>query len=106
MRTRIKKPAQKKANQTLDGMKPLILSIAAAYGATDVRVFGSLARGDYKKSSDIDLLVHLPKQASLLVIAGMKVDLEKALHRKVDVVPDDSIKPLLMERILAEARAL
>ena len=98
--------AVKKKQLTLATMRPTILRVAARYGATNVRIFGSFARGEQRQRSDIDLLVTLPRQASLLDVAGIKVDLEEALHRKVDVVPDDSIKPLLRERILAEARAL
>ncbi len=88
---------------SLEGMRSTILRVAARYGATNVRVFGSFARGEQGKKSDVDLLVTLPRRASLLVVAGIKVDLEDALHRKVDVLTDDSIKPLLRERILAEA---
>lgn len=105
MRTKRTKTANQK-RPTLAKMRPTILRVAARYGATNVRIFGSFARGDQKQSSDIDLLVTLPKQASLLHIAGIKVDLEEAFHRKVDVVPDDSIKPLLRDRILAEAKEL
>ena len=71
-----------------------------------MRVFGSFARGEQGKGSDVDLLVTLPRRASLLVVAGIKVDLEEALHRKVDVIADDSIKPLLRDRILAESLPL
>lgn len=87
-------------------MRSRILRIAAQYGAENVRVFGSFACGKQRRGSDLDLLVTLPKRASLLIIAGMKVDLEETLHCRVDIVPDDSIKPFLRERILAEARAL
>jgi uncharacterized protein len=83
-----------------------ILRIARAYGVRNVRVFGSFARGDQRTGSDIDLLVEMPEGSSLLDLAGLKVALEEALRRKVDVVPDDSIKPALRDRILTEARAL
>jgi predicted nucleotidyltransferase len=80
--------------------------MAKQYGVSNVRIFGSFARGEQRKNSDIDLHIDMPKRMSLLDLCGLKIDLEDALHRKVDVVPDDSIKPLLRDRILAEARPL
>lgn len=80
--------------------------IARAHGAGKVRVFGSFARGDQRAGSDIDLLVEMPAGSSILDVACLKVELEAALRRKVDLVPDDSIKPVLRDRILAEARPL
>jgi len=97
-----KKTASTK-QRTLAQMRSDILQTALRYGATNIRVFGSFARGEQHKKSDIDLLITLPKHASLLVLVGIKMDLEELLHRKVDVVADDSIKPLLRERILADA---
>ncbi len=83
-----------------------VLRIAQARGVRNVRVFGSFARGEQRAASDIDLLVEMPEGSSLFDLARLKVELEEALGRKVDVVPDDSIKPVLRDRILAEARAL
>lgn len=87
-------------------MRERILKTAARHGATNVRVFGSFARGDQRPTSDVDLLVELPAEASLLDLSGLKIDLEETLGRKVDVILDGSIKPALRSRILAEARAL
>ena len=95
-----------KKETSLARMRPIILHVTAQYGASNVRIFGSFARGEQHSRSDIDLLMTLPKRMSLLDIAGIKVDLEEALHRKVDVVSDNSIKPLLRDRILSEARSL
>jgi len=80
-----------------------ILRIAAANGATDVRVFGSLARGDAKAGSDVDLLVKLERGRSLLDIVALKQDLEDLLGCKVDVVTERSISPLVRDEILKEA---
>jgi hypothetical protein len=91
---------------TLAKMRPTILEVAARYGATNVRIFGSYARGEQHTRSDIDLLVTLPKKASLLDLAGIKVDLEEALHRKVDVLTEGGISRYLRERILQEAKPL
>ncbi len=87
-------------------MRRAVQRVAKAHGVRDVRVFGSYARGTERRSSDIDLLVDLPEGASLLDLAGLKMDLEEALHRKVDVIPSDSIKPALRSSILADARPL
>lgn len=71
-----------------------------------MRIFGSFARGEQRRTSDIDLLVDLPKGMTLFDLVGLKLDLEERLHRKVDVVPSDSIKPTLRRYILADARPL
>ena len=80
-----------------------ILRIAAAYGATDVRVFGSLAREDAGAGSDIDLLVKLEHGRSLLDIVALKQDLEDLLGCRVDVVTERSISPHIRDEILREA---
>jgi predicted nucleotidyltransferase len=67
-------------------------------------VFGSFARGQQHQRSDLDLLVDLPAGCSLLDLARLKVELEARLRRKVDVIPEGSLKPALRDRILAEAR--
>ena len=83
-----------------------MLQITHQYGVRNVRIFGSFAREEQRTSSDIDLLVDLPDRMSLLDLSGLKIDLEDALKRKVDVIPARSIKPALRENILADARAL
>jgi len=88
------------------GCRDTIHRIARACGAKNVRLFGSFARGEQRRTSDVDLLVQLPPEFTLLDLAHLKTELEKAIGRKVDVIPDDSIKPSLQERILADARPL
>src|SRR5260370_40836142 len=83
-----------------------ILQTARKYGAYNVRVFGSVARGEADEKSDIDLLVDLEKGRSLLDLAGLLVDLEDLLGCKVDVVPEDSLRERIRERVLKEAVAL
>jgi predicted nucleotidyltransferase len=83
-----------------------ILTIAARYGASNVRLFGSVARGDDRPQSDIDLLVEMAPGRSLLDLVGLCQDLEGLLQRTVDVLTDASLHPALRERILAEARPL
>jgi predicted nucleotidyltransferase len=83
-----------------------ILRIAAQYGARNLRVFGSDARGDDHAHSDIDLLVDMDPDRSLLDVVGLGQDLEELLDRKVDVLTGASLHPALRDRILAESRAL
>lgn len=86
--------------------REVILQIAARYGASDVRVFGSAAREDATADSDIDLLVRMEHGRSLFDLAALTHELEDLLGRRVDVVPDDSIYWLLQSRILEEARPI
>ncbi len=83
-----------------------ILRIAAKHGARNVRVFGSLVRGEAGAQSDIDLLVEFEPGRSLLDQAALTLDLEELLGRKVDVVTEGGLYWLLRRRILREARAL
>jgi len=71
--------------------------------AKNVRVFGSLARGEGREGSDLDLLVTLSERRSLLDLVGLKQDVEDLLHRPVDVVTERALSPYLRERVLSEA---
>ncbi|MBI4569026.1 MAG: nucleotidyltransferase family protein [Planctomycetes bacterium] len=79
-----------------------ILRVAASHGATNVRVFGSVARGDDAAGSDVDFLVTMEPGRSLLDLAGLQGDLTSLLGREADVVCDDGIYWLLRRRILRE----
>jgi uncharacterized protein len=83
-----------------------ILLIADKYGATNLRVFGSVSRGDERPDSDIDLLVDLQQTWTLLDHIGMMQDLEDLLQRKVDVAVARGLKERFRDRILREAIAL
>ena len=83
-----------------------ILRTTAKYGAYNVRVFGSVARGEADEKSDIDLLVDMEPHRSLLELAGLLIELEELLGHNVDVVPEDSLRARIKERILKEAVAL
>ena len=83
-----------------------ILRIAAQHGAYNVRVFGSVVRGEAGPASDIDLLVDMEPERSLLDMAGLSVDMQELLKRKVDIVTEASIYWLIRRRILKEARPL
>lgn len=90
----------------MKSLREEILRIAAKHGAHNVRVFGSVARGEADEKSDIDLLVEFEPERSLLDHAGLVAELEELLGRKVDVVTEKGIYWLLRRRILKEARPL
>ena len=83
-----------------------ILKIAHKYGARNVRLFGSAARGRTSKSSDVDLLVEMEPGRSLLDIVAIKQDLEDLLGRKVDVVTENALSPYIRAEVLREAMSL
>jgi predicted nucleotidyltransferase len=83
-----------------------ILRIAARHGAYNVRIFGSVARGEVGPTSDVDFLVEMEAGRSLLDMGGLLADLRELLGREVDVVTEESIYWLLRRRILKEARPL
>ena len=80
-----------------------ILKVCAKYGARNVRVFGSVARGEADEQSDIDLIVDFEPGRSLLDHAGLWLELQDLLGVKVDVVSGRGIKPRIRERVLQEA---
>jgi hypothetical protein len=80
-----------------------ILRVCAKYGARNVRIFGSLARGEADDQSDIDLVVEFEPDRSLLDHAGLWIELQELLGCKVDVVSERGIKPRIRERVLREA---
>lgn len=80
-----------------------VLRLAARYGATDVRVFGSVARGEADEASDIDLVVRLAPGRSLFDLGGLTMDLADLLGRRVDVVTERGLRPRIRERVLREA---
>jgi predicted nucleotidyltransferase len=80
-----------------------ILRLAALRGARNVRVFGSVARGDAGERSDIDFLVDLEPGRSLLDLGGLNLDLERLLDAKVDVVSSRGLRERVRDRVLREA---
>ena len=83
-----------------------IINIAQKYGAKNVRVFGSMARGEESAESDLDIIVEMEHGSSLLDIIAIKQDIEELLGRKVDVVTEASISPYIRDAILKEAISL
>ena len=80
-----------------------LLALARGRGATAVRVFGSMRRGDAAATSDVDLLVTLAPGTSALALDGLVMDAQELLGRRVDIVTEASLHPALRERVLAEA---
>lgn len=80
-----------------------ILGIAAKHGAHDVRLFGSVARGEDDGGSDIDFLVRMEENRSLMDLAALLADLEALLGRTVDVAPEGDLRPRIKDRVLREA---
>ncbi|MBI5868309.1 MAG: nucleotidyltransferase family protein [candidate division Zixibacteria bacterium] len=89
--------------ETLKSKRSEILALATKYGASNVRVFGSVVRGEASPDSDVDLLVSMEKGRSYFDLVGLWYDLEELLGRKVDVVTDGGLSPYLKDRILGEA---
>ena len=83
-----------------------ILRIAEKHGARNVRVFGSVAKGEATSTSDVDLLVDTAEETSPWFPAGLIAELEELLGRQVDVVTPNGLYWLLRRRILSEARPL
>ena len=83
-----------------------ILRIATRYGAYNVRIFGSLARGDADAGSDVDLLVDLEPGRSLLDLGGLLMELQDLLMCDVDVITEKGLRPRIRQYILDEAVAL
>ncbi len=94
------------AEELLQEKREQILSIAAKHGARNVRVFGSVVRGEAGGDSDIDFLVDFEPGRSLLDHTVLILDLEELLGHKADVVTEAGLYWLLRRRILKEARAL
>lgn len=88
--------------ETLRSRRSEVLDVAASHGACNVRVFGSVARGDARADSDIDFLIDLEPGRSLLDLSALIVDLSEMLGRDVDVIEVSRSSPSA-ERILREA---
>ena len=90
----------------LRNRKEDILKLASIFGVKDIRVFGSVARNEENRDSDIDLLVEMEKNKSLFDRLGFKHELEQLLQQKVDVISIKAIHGRLKENILKESLSL
>jgi uncharacterized protein len=92
-----------KESPELKRLKPKIIEILKRHDVKRAGIFGSYARGEQKKTSDIDILIEVAnKKFSLLDQAGLEIELEKNLRKKVEVLTYNGINPLLKDRILKE----
>lgn len=86
----------------IEEIKQKILPILQRYGAKRVGLFGSCVRGEMHENSDIDILVDIKEDISLFDFVGIKLEVEEALGNKVDLVEYNTIKPILMDKIMKE----
>jgi predicted nucleotidyltransferase len=99
-------PAKPRQLDDLREHRAEILAIAARHGATNLSVFGSLARGENSTSSDIDLLVDFEEGRSLLDQLALEQELRTLLGAKVDVASRRGLKPRIRPKVLADALPL
>ena len=93
-------------NELLQEKREEILRTAARRGAYNVRIFGSVARGDADEKSDIDILVDLEPGRSLFDLGGLLMDLQELLGHDVDVVTERGLRERIRNRVINEAVAL
>ena len=86
----------------IDEIREKILPILKSHEVKKAGIFGSFARGDASGESDIDILVDIPGDISLLDFIGLKLEIEDAIGKKVDLVEYDTIKPAIRKKILDE----
>lgn len=90
----------------IEEKKTEIREIAAKHGARNIRVFGSVARGEARPDSDVDFLVDMEPGRTLLDLGGLLMELRDLLGLDVDVVTEQGLKPRIRERVLKEAESL
>lgn len=90
-------------NELLQEKREDILRIANKRGASNIRIFGSVARGEADPKSDIDLLVDLEPGRSIFDLGGLLMDLQELLGQNVDVVTERGLRERIRERVLKEA---
>ena len=92
--------------ELLKSKREEIIKAAARRGARNLRVFGSVARGQAGIDSDIDFLVEMEPERSLFDVGGLLMDLQQLLGREVDVVTEKSLHWYIRDHVLAEAKPL
>jgi hypothetical protein len=95
-----------KPSMVLDANRQRIRDLTERHGLLNPRVFCSVARGDDRENSDIDILVDCREETSLLDLGGLQFDLEEALGWPVHLVSARGLKGRMRERVLREARAI
>ena len=102
----IRPASEPRIEDVLRNRREEILDIAERHGARNVRVFGSVARGEARPDSDVDLLIDIGDRVTPWFPGGLIADLEDLLGRRVDVVFADSVLPALRDSVLRDARPL
>lgn len=92
--------------QAIQRSRQRLREVAAKHGAGNLRLFGSTARGEDRSDSDIDLVVHLEPWVGLIGLARLQRELEEILGARVDLVPDDGLKPEVRAAVERDAVAL
>ncbi len=95
-----------KISEVIQNKRDDIIRLSGQHGAKNIRIFGSVARGDERLDSDVDILVELDKGRSLLDLSGLSLDLQQLLGCKVDVLTEKSLHWYIRDKILKEARPL
>jgi hypothetical protein len=90
----------------IEQVKRKIVPILQRYDVVKAAIFGSLAGGETKEGSDIDILVEFAGEKSLLDLAGLKIELEELLGLRVDVLTYGSLHPLLKDKVLSEQKVI
>lgn len=99
-------PTKMNIRDVLEHKREEILSIAHRNGAKDIRILGSVARGDATPDSDIDFLVEMESGRTLLDIIAIKQDLEDLLGCTVDVVTEAAVSPYIRDEVISQAVSL
>ncbi|HEY0069718.1 MAG TPA: nucleotidyltransferase domain-containing protein [Chloroflexia bacterium] len=89
--------------ERVNSLREEILAIATNHGARNVRLFGSVARGDAGSDSDVDILVEMEPGRSLLDLSGLLLDLEDLLGCSVDVATENGLHWYIKDKVLREA---
>jgi hypothetical protein len=92
--------------EVIGDKREAILALAAKYGASNVRVFGSVAEGKADETSDVDFLVDMEPGRSLFDLGGLLMDLQELVGRKVDVVTEAGLHWYIRDRVIQQARPL
>jgi predicted nucleotidyltransferase len=95
-----------KLKTLVENKRQSILDTAARYGAYNIRIFGSVARGDDDENSDVDFLVELEAGRSLLDLGGLLSELQEILGCPVDVITEKGLKKRIREQVLKEVVSL
>ena len=93
-------------NSYVEQIRQCVIPILKRYGVSKAALFGSTVKNQIQPQSDIDIFVQIDSDISLLEFVGLKIELEEALNRNVDLVEYDTIKPLIRDRILKEQQVI